>query len=43
MTIHEVAKKLNLTQDTLRFYEKNGLLGHIARDHETILARYEEP
>lgn len=32
MTIHEVAKKLNLTQDTLRFYEKNGLLGHIARD-----------
>ncbi len=32
MTIHEVAKKLNLTQDTLRFYEKNGLLGRIARD-----------
>lgn len=32
MTIHEVAKKLNLTQDTLRFYEKNGLLGTIARD-----------
>lgn len=32
MTIHEVAKKLNVTQDTLRFYERNGLLGNIARD-----------
>jgi len=32
MTIQEVARKLNLTQDTLRFYEKSGLLGKIARD-----------
>ena len=32
MTIHDVAKKLNVTQDTLRFYEKSGLIGPIQRD-----------
>lgn len=33
MTINEVSKKLNITQDTLRFYEKSGLLGTIKRDN----------
>lgn len=32
MTINEVAKKLNITHDTLRFYEKSGLIGPIERD-----------
>lgn len=32
MTINEVSKKLNITQDTLRFYEKTGLIGPIRRD-----------
>lgn len=32
MTINEVSKKLNITHDALRFYEKNGLLGTILRD-----------
>lgn len=32
MTINEVSKKLKLTQDTLRFYEKSGLVGPIKRD-----------
>lgn len=32
MTINEVSKKLNMTQDTLRFYEKNGLIGPIQRE-----------
>lgn len=31
MTINEVSKKLNLTADTLRFYEKEGLIGPIER------------
>lgn len=32
MTINEVSKKIKLTQDTLRFYEKSGLIGPIKRD-----------
>lgn len=32
MKINEVVKKLNITHDTLRFYEKSGLLGEIKRD-----------
>ena len=32
MTINEVSKKLNMTQDTLRFYEKIGLIGPIKRE-----------
>ena len=32
MTINEVSKKLDITQDTLRFYEKTGLIGPIRRD-----------
>lgn len=32
MTIKEVSKKLKLTQDTLRFYEKIGLIGPVKRD-----------
>ncbi len=31
MTINEVSKKVNITQDTLRFYEKVGLIGPIER------------
>lgn len=33
MTIAEVSKKLNITQDTLRFYEKKGLIGPIEREN----------
>ncbi len=32
MKINEVVKKLNISHDTLRFYEKSGLLGAIRRD-----------
>lgn len=32
MKINEVVKKLNISHDTLRFYEKSGLLGVIKRD-----------
>ena len=32
MTINEVSKKLNITQVTLRFYEKTGLIDPIRRD-----------
>lgn len=32
MTIKEVSKKLNLTHDTLKFYEKSGLIGPIQRN-----------
>ena len=31
MTIAEVSKKYNLTQDTLRYYEKIGLLPEVPR------------
>ena len=31
MTINEVSKKVNISQDTLRFYEKSGLIGPIER------------
>lgn len=31
MTIAEVAKKYGLTPDTLRYYERAGLLPHVAR------------
>lgn len=31
MTINEVSKKMNMTADTLRFYEKSGLIGPIRR------------
>lgn len=31
MTIAEVAKKYELTSDTLRYYERVGLLPHVAR------------
>lgn len=33
MTINEVSKKVNLTADTLRFYEKEGLIGPIERSN----------
>lgn len=42
MTINEVSKKLNISQDTLRFYEKIGLLGTIKRD-KSGYRNYEEP
>ncbi len=32
MKINEVVKKLNISHDTLRFYEKSGILGAIRRD-----------
>lgn len=31
MTINEVSKKVDISQDTLRFYEKSGLIGPIER------------
>ena len=31
-TIGELAKKLGITKDSLRYYEKEGLLPHIKRD-----------
>lgn len=31
MTINEVSKQVNISQDTLRFYEKVGLIGPIER------------
>ncbi len=33
MTINEVSKQVNISQDTLRFYEKSGLIGPIARSN----------
>lgn len=41
MTIKEVAKKFELTPDTLRFYEKEGLIGPIKKIHSGI-RNYEE-
>lgn len=36
MTIAEVAKKYNLTPDTLRYYEKIGLLSNVPRTENGI-------
>lgn len=36
MTISEVSKKYNLTQDTLRYYEKIGMLSNIPRNKNGI-------
>lgn len=36
MTISEVSKKYNLTQDTLRYYEKIGMLSNIPRNKSGI-------
>lgn len=35
-TIGEVAKKMNLTTSTLRYYEKEGLLPHVQRSQNGI-------
>ena len=34
MTIKEVSEKFGLTQDTLRYYEKIGLLDNVERDEQ---------
>lgn len=36
MTISEVSKKYNLTQDTLRYYEKIGILSNVPRNKNGI-------
>lgn len=36
MTIAEVSKKYNITQDTIRYYEKIGLIPHIPRSKSGI-------
>lgn len=36
MTIAEVSKKYNLTQDTIRYYEKIGLIPHVPRTKSGI-------
>lgn len=36
ITIAEVSKKYNLTQDTLRYYEKIGLIPHVPRNNNGI-------
>lgn len=42
MTISEVSKKYGLTQDTLRYYERIGLLPHIDRTSSGIRDYTEE-
>ncbi|HAM04060.1 MAG TPA: MerR family transcriptional regulator, partial [Megasphaera sp.] len=32
MFIREMAKRVHLSEDTLRYYEKIGLLAHVPRD-----------
>lgn len=41
MLISEVAKKFNLTSDTLRYYEKEGLIGPIKKG-ENGIRNYDE-
>ena len=41
MTISEVSKKYNLTQDTLRYYEKIGMLSNVPRN-ESGIRNYDE-
>lgn len=41
MTIKEVSEKFNLSQDTLRFYEKKGLIGLVKKTSGGI-RNYEE-
>lgn len=36
ITIQEVAEKFNLTKDTLRYYEKEGLVGPIAKNKSGV-------
>ena len=36
MTIAEVSKKYNLTQDTIRYYERIGLIPHVPRSKSGI-------
>ena len=36
MTIAEVSKKYNITQDTIRYYEKIGLIPHVPRSKSGI-------
>ena len=43
MTISEVSKKYNLTQDTIRYYEKIGLLPKVPRSKNGIRDSDEEP
>lgn len=40
MTIAEVGKKYNLTPDTLRYYERIGLLTNIPRNASGIRLNY---
>ena len=42
MTITEVSKKYNLTQDTLRYYERIGLIPHVNRNKSGIRDYTEE-
>ena len=41
MTISEVSKKYNLTQDTLRYYEKIGILSNVPRN-KSVIRNYDE-
>ena len=40
MQISEVAEKFGLTTDTLRYYEREGLIGPISKGKNGILKRY---
>ena len=40
MTLQQVTLQTGLTEDTLRYYEKVGLLPHIARDESSKQRRY---
>lgn len=42
MTIKEVAKKFNMTNDTLRYYEKVGLVGPVKKNSSGIRDYSEE-
>lgn len=42
MTISEVSKKYNLTQDTLRYYEKIGLISNVSRIKNNVRDYSEE-
>ena len=42
MTIKEVAEKFNMTNDTLRYYEKVGLIGRIKKNSSGIRDYSEE-
>lgn len=42
MTITEVSKKFEISQDTLRYYERIGLIPHVTRNKSGIRAYEEE-